>query len=480
MAARRSRASREVDQEEQRRVAQLRAAFDEIDTDGGGTLDLEEFTEAFRLASSKPADGEANEGDDGAAAAPPSLTDEQIETLFNRADVANQGALDFEAFVELMESGAADVLAKEHALEDARPDAMVAKDRLSRLSRASRVSRASRASRDSADSDGGELVEKLSGVAKDRELLARNVKETSLLLYWQRPQSSFAIAGYRIAYAIIDEKGKQQPWEITVLHSQDPTPSRMIVNLEPGTRYRFQVAAVHDHKNGPMLLSGSTYMSDPIRTKEQEYMKAWFFEDVEEVGNEWRMFFGDPMQDGPGGMNAKKMTQVDFRFIDMLAVEQSIEQCFTGRASMRISLPGEMPGGAMIDYSVKDARTYRIMARVYHSHPLPEGGAGALLRVWDHGDTWVQSAPGSKVGRWETLQVTVIGTRKYRIRIHIQCLEDYTGFVYVDQVEVHFAGRDRLGRLADELEAITQQPRINVGSVLHVRSPRLVGVRPAP
>ena len=206
-------------------------------------------------------------------------------------------------------------------------------------------------------------------------------------------------------------------------------------------------------------------------------MKAWFFEDVEEVGNEWRMFFGDPMEDGPGGMNAKKMTQVDFRFIDMLAVEQSIEQCFTGRASMRISLPGEMPGGAMIDYSVKDARTYRIMARVYHSHPLPESGAGAVLRVWDHGDTWVESAAGSKVGRWETLQVTVIGTRKYRIRIHIQCLEDYTGFVYVDQVEVHFAGRDRLGRLADELEAITQQPRINVGSVLHVRWPRRVGAR---
>ena len=43
--------------------------------------------------------------------------------------------------------------------------------------------------------------------------------------------------------------------------------------------------------------------------------------------------------------------------------------------------PGEMPGGAMIDYSVKDARTYRIMARVYHSHPLPESGAGAVLRA---------------------------------------------------------------------------------------------------
>ena len=106
-------------------------------------------------------------------------------------------------------------------------------------------------------------------MAKDRELLARTSRRPASL-YWQRPNSSFAIAGYRIAYAIIDEKGKQQPWEITVLHSHDPTPARMIVNLEPGTRYRFQVAAVHDHKNGPMLLNGSTYMSDPIRTKEQE------------------------------------------------------------------------------------------------------------------------------------------------------------------------------------------------------------------
>jgi hypothetical protein len=152
-----------------------------------------------------------------------------------------------------------------------------------------------------------------------------------------------------------------------------------------------------------MLVSGSTLISERITTKPQQYMKAWFFERAEEISNEWRMFFGNPMVDGPGGLDPKKMRDVDYRFLGMFAVEPSEEQCYTGVSSMRCLMPGEMAGGVYSDLSVKDSRTYKIIARVYHTNPPGEGGAE--LRVWDHGDTWVCSGAARRTAGWETLQV---------------------------------------------------------------------------
>ena len=110
---------------EMRRRKQWRASFDEIDADGGGTLDLDEFTAAFKLANAKAAEkqarheagmddtrGSSMDGSQHGGGHQPELSDEQIATLFRGADVKGAGELDFDAFVELMESGAATLLAK--------------------------------------------------------------------------------------------------------------------------------------------------------------------------------------------------------------------------------------------------------------------------------------------------------------------------------------------------------------------------------
>ncbi|EGB07067.1 hypothetical protein AURANDRAFT_17686, partial [Aureococcus anophagefferens] len=62
----------------------LREVFDSIDVDGGGTLDLEEFTQAYRKLLF----------DD--------LTDRQIALVFRDTDVDGSGEVDFEEFVEAM------------------------------------------------------------------------------------------------------------------------------------------------------------------------------------------------------------------------------------------------------------------------------------------------------------------------------------------------------------------------------------------
>ncbi|KAH8068469.1 hypothetical protein JL721_6607 [Aureococcus anophagefferens] len=77
-----------------RRRKALREVFDSIDVDGGGTLDLEEFTQAYRKLLF----------DD--------LTDRQIALVFRDTDVDGSGEVDFEEFVEAMDASSLERLVK--------------------------------------------------------------------------------------------------------------------------------------------------------------------------------------------------------------------------------------------------------------------------------------------------------------------------------------------------------------------------------
>ena len=77
-----------------RRRKAFREVFDSIDIDGGGTLDLEEFTQAYRKLLF----------DD--------LTDRQIALVFRDTDVDGSGEVDFEEFVEAMDASSLERLVK--------------------------------------------------------------------------------------------------------------------------------------------------------------------------------------------------------------------------------------------------------------------------------------------------------------------------------------------------------------------------------
>ena len=65
--------------------------FDAIDTDGGGTLDIDEFVTAFQNVN-------------------PTLTEEQCRKIFDEADVDGSGDVDFDEFVQICTLGAGDML----------------------------------------------------------------------------------------------------------------------------------------------------------------------------------------------------------------------------------------------------------------------------------------------------------------------------------------------------------------------------------
>ena len=72
-------------------MQKFREVFDSIDEDGGGSLDIEEFTLGFQKVN-------------------PDMTDEQCRKIFDEADVDGSGDVDFEEFVEICRMGAGDML----------------------------------------------------------------------------------------------------------------------------------------------------------------------------------------------------------------------------------------------------------------------------------------------------------------------------------------------------------------------------------
>jgi hypothetical protein len=69
----------------------FRDTFDAIDADGGGSLEVDEFVNAFQGVN-------------------PALTEAQCRKIFDEADVDGSGDVDFEEFVEICKMGAGDML----------------------------------------------------------------------------------------------------------------------------------------------------------------------------------------------------------------------------------------------------------------------------------------------------------------------------------------------------------------------------------
>jgi hypothetical protein len=76
-----------------RKRKELRAIFDSVDVDGGGSIDFDEFTQVFRKAG----------GD---------LTNEELRKIFDDADADGGGTLDFFEFEKIMAMDMLDVLKK--------------------------------------------------------------------------------------------------------------------------------------------------------------------------------------------------------------------------------------------------------------------------------------------------------------------------------------------------------------------------------
>jgi hypothetical protein len=80
-----------ANKEDESEMKKFRDTFDAIDVDGGGSLDIDEFTEAFMNVN-------------------PDLTAEQCKKIFDEADVDGSGDVDFEEFVDICRLGAGDML----------------------------------------------------------------------------------------------------------------------------------------------------------------------------------------------------------------------------------------------------------------------------------------------------------------------------------------------------------------------------------
>jgi len=78
---------------EARSLDQVRIIFDQIDSDGNGTLDLEEFKTAYKQLHSN-------------------VTDAQLEAMFEEADLDKSGTLDFDEFSVIASIPQVEVLGK--------------------------------------------------------------------------------------------------------------------------------------------------------------------------------------------------------------------------------------------------------------------------------------------------------------------------------------------------------------------------------
>ena len=84
MAANEASAASVEDRINLHQLMELKAAFDRADTDGGGSLDTEEFLEAFGEVLGK------------------NLTHEQLTHLFMKIDANSDGSVDWDEFTNYM------------------------------------------------------------------------------------------------------------------------------------------------------------------------------------------------------------------------------------------------------------------------------------------------------------------------------------------------------------------------------------------
>ena len=257
-------------------------------------------------------------------------------------------------------------------------------------------------------------------VVKRRCLTADTIMQTSVRLVWDPPVTSFPISGYRCSLAIVD-RNKQRPFEVAIRDTGSSDCEAIVVNMQPATTYKFQCAALHRHeKKGMMMVNGSTLQSNRVSTKPLRYMKAWLFEDLEEVQSQWRLYFGEPYKsENPekgGGLSTKEMRALDPRVLAVFSVSQTNKVRFTGICCMKINCPGEVGGGAYVDFAIKASRTYRVVCKVKQicgATGVPtdaKGGTlGAKLILWNHESEFSVSEPAEKEYEWQSLEVGALG-----------------------------------------------------------------------
>lgn len=78
---------------ESRDVNNIKTTFDQFDADGNGSLDLQEFKDAYRVLK-------------------PNVTDAQLEAMFEEADLDGGGTLDFDEFSSIARLPQVEVLGK--------------------------------------------------------------------------------------------------------------------------------------------------------------------------------------------------------------------------------------------------------------------------------------------------------------------------------------------------------------------------------
>ncbi|KAJ8601893.1 hypothetical protein CTAYLR_002660 [Chrysophaeum taylorii] len=309
-------------------------------------------------------------------------------------------------------------------------------------------------------------------------LVVEEVTSTSVRLAWERPKTSYRVDGARVGLRRCLDKNKT--FETLVTHTRDgDATSYVVVNLVPATEYVFQVVSLHDaRKDGsaprPMIIDGTKLTSVPTRTAKALYMRAWFFENLEEIERQWAIYFGrssDPRSTADATKLLGALSSAELLRAQALSISQTLASrkpsCLSGRQCMVLKVPGGVEGGCCVDVAVASARKYR--AEVYVFHDVGEmTGNGVVMGVWDYEAQYEASMHATLARCWEKLEVEFVGGSLGRAKLSIQCSAGYAGDVLIDSCCVFMLGRDRLGENAEALEKAAADPRANRSGVLRV------------
>lgn len=270
------------------------------------------------------------------------------------------------------------------------------------------------------------------------------VTSTSMRLRWQAPSTPFQIDGARIA---VRHNGTK-PLTIETRIMED---SYVAVNLIPDSEYEFHVIFLHEKNRRLLIIDGTKLVSQPVRTAKAGYVKAWFFENIEEIERQWAVYYSN--------------TQVEVE--EEPAISQVKDKCFTGRRCMALNKPVGLRGGCCVDAApLKRCKKY--LAEVYVMSEN-ECAGGVVLKAWDYeAGHWSSSQASTSDSGWQKLEVNLIGGPLERVKLSIECSEDYRGTLFVDACSVTLVGRDKVGEAAHLLERDAEFLRSNKDGVVTV------------
>lgn len=308
-----------------------------------------------------------------------------------------------------------------------------------------------------------------------RGLVVDRVTSTSVRLQWEAPDTSFRIDGVRIGQRL--KQRISAPFTTIETYTKGGEQrTYTAVHLLPDTEYEFQVISLHDvrreGKVKTMIVDGTKLISSPVRTAKALYVRAWFFENPEEVERQWAVYFG----------HFSSRTADATKFFGAMTVDQLSEAqalkigqtdsgtCLTGQRCMFFEVPAGLESGCCVDVSpLQNARRYRAEVYIW----IDSVGDGRVsLGAWDYeAGYWASDNSQSeqlRECRWGKLETSFVAGPLGRVKLSIQCSAEYAGLMLVDACRVFLLSRDAVGEAAHALERDAAAPRPNYRGLLSI------------